>query len=368
MGRSMWVVAAAAAIGCAVPPEVPDGVWGVRTLPTKSGWAVRWAGGGSATVDGERRLGDGLLEVDGARAHRVAVGDQVFALPPRSTSPCGDVRFAVLGDGRAAVDGVGPSAYWPGILAEALAVEPDFVLNTGDLVKNGHDRREWDAFLRTLPPWPPVISVRGNHDRGPHFESLGLSPKEVFSWRVGPLLIVGFDSEAGASERLAAVDAALAAPAPWKILLMHRPVWSRGNHGSDSLGLNARLVPIIDQRGVDLVFSGHDHHYERFCPSRGHGPLRRCTAAGEGTIYVVTGGAATFTNPVPGVSRAVPPAVAAADAAGSQVFSGAHHFVAVDATPTALVVSARRTRTGNLRPAGELDRFSLLRSAPECRR
>ena len=162
------------------------------------------------------------------------------------------------------------------------------------------------------------------------------------------------------------MDRALSADAPWKILMMHRPVWSRGNHGSDERGLNARLVPIIDRHGVDSVLSGHDHHYERFCPSRGVGEQRRCTAPGEGTVYVITGGAATFTNPVPGVSRKVDPAVAAVDAQASRIFSGAHHFVAFEADAHRLEGTAWRTRTGNVRPAGEIDRFRLTRSAPAC--
>jgi len=364
----MWVLAVATAIGCAAPPQPEEAAWAVRTLPTDDGWAVRWAGEAQAQVDGVTQQARGRVEVSGAAAHQVVIGDVRFRLPQTQSSPCTPVRFVALGDGRAAVDGVGPSAYWPGILAEALARQPDFVLNTGDLVKNGGDPREWAAFLRTLPPWPPVLSVRGNHDRGPHFTELGLTPGPVFSWRVGPVLIVGFDTEAGVEERLASVDRALSASAPWKVLMMHRPVWSRGNHGSDEMGLNGRLVPIIDRHGVDLVLSGHDHDYERFCPSRGVGSSRRCTAPGEGTVYVVTGGAATFTNPVPGVSRKVDPAVAEVDDEASVIFSGAHHFVEFHAGPRTLEGIARRTRTGNVRPAGELDRFRLEREAPECPR
>mgnify|MGYP003953423223 CR=1 FL=1 len=362
------MLAVVTAIGCAAPPQFEEAAWAVRTLPTDDGWAVRWAGEAQARVDGVVRAERGLIEVNGAVPHQVAVGAVRFPLPPTPASPCAPVRFVALGDGRAAVDGVGPSAYWPGILAEALARGPDFVLNTGDLVKNGRDPVEWAAFLRTLPPWPPVVSVRGNHDRGRHFKELGLTPDTVFSWRVGPLLIVGFDSEAGAEDRLEAVDRALSEAAPWKILMMHRPVWSRGNHGSDEMGLNAHLVPIIDRRGVDLVLSGHDHDYERFCPSRGVGQSRRCTAPGDGAVYVVTGGAATFTNPVPGVSTKVDPTVAEMDEEASVIFSGAHHFVEFHAGPRSLEGIARRTRTGNVRPAGELDRFRLEREAPECPR
>ncbi len=140
---------------------------------------------------------------------------------------------------------------------------------------------------------------------------------------------------------------------------MHRPVWSRGNHGSDERGLNARLVPLFDRHRVALVLSGHDHDYERFCPSVGLGAQRRCTP--EGTTYVVTGGAGTFTNPVPGLSRKVSPATAAADALASRRFSSARHFVEVQVRPARLRLRIHRTLAGNLRPPGLIEEVELAR-------
>ncbi len=344
--------------------EDGPGPWGVRTLPDGAdGWRVRWQGAAAGTAaDGQA----GLRVAAGA----VSIGATRMVLPPRP-GPCAPLRFVVLGDGRAAVDGIGPSAYWPGILDEALALRPAFVVNTGDLVKNGDAPGEWPAYLRSLPPWPPIIAVRGNHDRGPAFYDLGLAPDTVFGHRLGPVYLVGLDTEL----RDGAFDAALARVerlfegpeaqrATWRILALHRPVWSRGNHGSDERRVNDRLVPLIDRLGFDAVFAGHDHHYERFCPSLGHGADRRCAPPGQGVLYVVTGGAATYTNPVPGVSQKVDDAVAAVDEAHSRVFSGSKHVVEVEVDLQRLSLTARRTRTGNLRPAAVIDRFS----APARRR
>jgi len=343
-------------------------VWGLRTVPAgDDAWRVRWEGGGAIVVDG-RRVEGGDVRLPSDRPHALLAGARVVQIEPRASDPCAPLRFAVLGDGRAALDGVGPSAYWAGILTEALATRPAFVLNTGDLVKNGERREEWDAFLRTLPPWPPLLAVPGNHDRGSWFYRLGLAPDRAYAWHVGPVLLVGIDLERGDTDRvIARVDALLSATeAPWKIVLVHRPPWSRGNHGSDSLGVNARLVPVFDRHGVDVVFGGHDHNYERFCASRGAGDDRRCTPPGEGTVYVVTGGAATFTNPLPGISQRVGAALAAADATADRAFSGAHHFVRVDIVGGRLDAVAWRTRTGNLRPPGAFDRFILEKAVPGC--
>lgn len=359
------IVAALAMAAVHDPPTAPTGPdpWGLRTLPEGAdGWRLRWQG---APEDGRS-----------VTAGPVTVGRTTVDVPPRP-GPCAPLRFVVLGDGRAAVDGVGPSAYWPGILAEALALRPAFVLNTGDLVKNGEVAAEWPPYLRSLPPWPPVIAVRGNHDRGPLFYAHGMAPGPVFGHLLGPVFVVGLDTELvgegfdaalGSIERL--FDDPEASRATWRVLALHRPVWSRGNHGSDERRVNDRLVPLIDRLGFDAVFAGHDHDYERFCPSVGHGPSRRCVPPGAGALYVVTGGAATFTNPVPGVSRKVDPAVAAVDAAHSRAFSGSKHIVEVQADLETLRITARRTRTGNLRPPAVIDRFAAPARRPppaECR-
>lgn len=366
---------AAVALATSVEPPPPPtyaGPWGARILPDGDGWALRWQGEGPVAVDGRPTAGPPLRLAAG----RVTLGSTVIDVPPRP-GPCAPLRFVALGDGRAAVDGVGPSAYWPGMLGEALALAPAFVLNTGDLVKNGEDPAEWPAYLASLPPWPPMIAVRGNHDRGPLFYAFGLAPGPTFGHRMGPVFVAGLDTQLGADDlpaALAALDARLAGPeaarATWRVLALHRPIWSRGNHGSDEHRVNRLLVPFIDRHRFDVVFAGHDHHYERFCPSVGHGPDRRCVAPGEGTVYVVTGGAATFTNPVPGVSQKVDPAVAAVDAEHSRIYSGSKHVVLVEAGADALRLTAHRTRTGNLRPAAVIDRFEAPRRRPrpaECR-
>ena len=47
------------------------------------------------------------------------------------------------------------------------------------------------------------------------------------------------------------------------------PLYSSGRHGSTP-GAREALEPILSRRHVDLVLAGHDHHYERTRPDRGH--------------------------------------------------------------------------------------------------
>ena len=62
----------------------------------------------------------------------------------------------------------------------------------------------------------------------------------------------------------------------WQVVYLHHPLYSSGKHGSDT-DLRETLEPILVQGGSDVVFSGHDHHYERSTPQ-------------GGIVHVVTGG------------------------------------------------------------------------------
>jgi 3',5'-cyclic AMP phosphodiesterase CpdA len=55
----------------------------------------------------------------------------------------------------------------------------------------------------------------------------------------------------------------------WKIVYFHHPLYSSGGtHGSD-MQLREQLEPLFLKYGVDAVFSGHEHFYERIKPQKG---------------------------------------------------------------------------------------------------
>jgi 3',5'-cyclic AMP phosphodiesterase CpdA len=52
----------------------------------------------------------------------------------------------------------------------------------------------------------------------------------------------------------------------WKIAYFHHPLYSNGHtHGAD-LDLRSRLAPLFREYGMNVVFSGHEHVYERIKP------------------------------------------------------------------------------------------------------
>ena len=54
----------------------------------------------------------------------------------------------------------------------------------------------------------------------------------------------------------------------WKIAVFHHPLYSSGGRHGSSLDLRAILEPLLVQGGVNVVFTGHDHVYERVKPRK----------------------------------------------------------------------------------------------------
>lgn len=61
---------------------------------------------------------------------------------------------------------------------------------------------------------------------------------------------------------------------PWVIAYWHHPPYTMASHNSDTEGelvsMREAFVPFLEKLGVDLVFGGHSHGYERSRPMRGH--------------------------------------------------------------------------------------------------
>jgi hypothetical protein len=55
----------------------------------------------------------------------------------------------------------------------------------------------------------------------------------------------------------------------WNICYFHHPLYSSAKFHGPSLDLRKVLEPLFIKYGVDAVFSGHDHVYERIHPQNG---------------------------------------------------------------------------------------------------
>lgn len=207
------------------------------------------------------------------------------------------MRFAVIGD-----MGEGHAVQFA-LARQLTAWRPEFVLAVGDIVyPEGEgtlygDRffGPYDALMHEAIFYPAL----GNHDvltqnGAPYLAAFALprSPGGgryyAFDW--GPARFWCLDSTQSLAPgspqyRWFRADAA-ASDARWKFAYFHHPVYSSGFHGS-TWSLRRNLAPLFAQDHFAVVFSGHDHDYERTTPQ--HGVTYVVTGGGGATVYGMWG-------------------------------------------------------------------------------
>jgi len=183
------------------------------------------------------------------------------------------VRFAVIGD-----SGTGRHEQYQVANQMELYREQvgfDFVIMLGDNIYGGHRP---DDFRRKFEiPYHSLIQsgVRfyaslGNHD-DPNNERLykpfNMNGNRYYSFKKSDVEFFALDSTYMSPAQLDWIHQNLqASKAKWKIAFFHHPLYSNGaTHGAD-LDLRARLTPLFHAYGVNVVFSGHEHVYERIAP------------------------------------------------------------------------------------------------------
>lgn len=212
----------------------------------------------------------------------------VTAPPPGADEP---VRAVVLGDSRGAPDTMAA------LLAAATAQGAEFVVFTGDAVNTGSNWTEWEAWFDGAPEAfasLPMVFGFGNHEGNAQY-SFALFPTATdsanFGVDYGPLhfSVVNDTLESGRTwaDVAALLEADLAASsAPFRVPVWHRPAVSSCNPHGEDVNTRTYLLPVVEEAGVELVLTGHNHNYERSHPWRygARDDLR-------GTVHVVAGGA-----------------------------------------------------------------------------
>ncbi len=234
--------------------------------------------------------------------YRVIAGAEVGRVYRFHTAPDRRkvIRFAVYGDVR------GGHRLHRKILGAVLAEAPDFVLTTGDMVERGSDVGDWQRFFQvasSLLPRVPVYPAAGNHDLGLAGDER-LRMNEIFvlwpappgrprwghwySFDVADVHMVMLDSNSYEhAEQLAWLEADLRKARARGVraifAVTHNGPYSRGIHGGSREA--AKLyAPVLARYRVSLLFSGHDHLYQR--------------GAVRGLRYIVSGGGGAPRYPV----------------------------------------------------------------------
>jgi predicted phosphodiesterase len=264
------------------------------------------------------------------RSGGLTIGEGRFVTAPRSDSGA-PLTFLVYGDSR-----TDPAAHSSVIHAMEQA-SSDFLVNTGDLVEDGSSDGDWQAFfdveaslLRGRPLWSAIGNHEIHHDpAGVRFSRyLGFSDasgtlRPYGTVRVSNVRLFFLDSQhawdAGDERQwlereLARADSETGVV--WRIVVVHDGPWSAGPHGPSERLVQGRVPDLLAEHKVDLLFSGHDHTYQR----GEAGPIK----------YIVSGGAGA---PLYGITRSL---------TTTRKAVSAYHFVEVRTNAEQVQIVARR--------------------------
>jgi len=221
--------------------------------------------------------------------YRVTAGDFRSPICSFTTLPTeGPFTFCVYGDTRTN-PGDHETVVW---LIEAR--KSAFVLHLGDLVEDGRDAaRWWPEFFQpavSLIAGTCVFTATGNHEYESelYYSYFGSHDgKPWYSFDCANAHFTMLDSCVplyGGSEQYAWLEDDLASTKQrWKFVAFHHPLYSTGIHGNE-LTLRLALNPLFERYGVDLVFNGHEHDYERTVP------IASKFGNNHPLVYVVSGG------------------------------------------------------------------------------
>ena len=201
-----------------------------------------------------------------------AAASATFNLPNRPDS----LKFFVLGD-----FGDGSKEQYE-LAAQMARVQAGFpallIITVGDNIYGSEGPK---AFSRKFDiPYKPLLdagvkfyAALGNHDtpNQRNYKEFNMGGKQYYTFR--PKLGVRFfalDSNYMSPEQLTWLENELkASGSDWKIAFFHHPLYSSGStHGSADLQ-RGLIEPVFMKYGVNVVFTGHEHFYERIKPQKG---------------------------------------------------------------------------------------------------
>jgi hypothetical protein len=218
---------------------------------------------------------------------RVALNDgadQLLALPEIP----GSTIFAAIGD-----SGSGDSSQKD--VANAMiryylnARRFTFVLMLGDNLYDDDYEGEFAVPYKGLLDRGVIFyAALGNHDKDleQHYKPFHMSDRSYYAFTEGNARFVVLNSNVPAdTAQLTWFDSAFGNTGTrWRISFFHHPLYSSGNHATQSREIiRPALEAAMVRNHVDVVFSGHDHLYERIAPQLG---VRYFVSGGGGrTLY-----------------------------------------------------------------------------------
>ena len=207
-------------------------------------------------------------------------------VPARPAVAAERFTFVAYGDTR-----TDPAAH-ARVIQEIVGLHPEFVLQSGDLVSNGTNPKQWDLFNQITQPLRAAhiayYPARGNHDLGtfyPHYVPGTFDSGDkvnrlyyAFTRHNNRFIIVdSMEPYDPGSVQYVWLERELARSKAFvsTFVMFHEGPFSVGPHGP-TLDAQKYLHPLFVKYHPRAVFCGHDHLYYR---------TKR-----DGVTYIVTGG------------------------------------------------------------------------------
>jgi predicted phosphodiesterase len=194
-----------------------------------------------------------------------------LALPNKE----GSVRFVVIGD-------TGTGSRQQLEVAQVMqrfrqTVPFEFVLLVGDNMYGSEKAADYKLKFENV--YKPLLDQKvkfyaalGNHDESNQrfYEFFNMEGQEYYRFNKGNASFYALNSNYMDKKQVDWLNEKLATDtATWKIAFFHHPPYSSGGkHGSDTK-LRQVVEPIFLKHGIDVVFNGHEHFYERIKPQQG---------------------------------------------------------------------------------------------------
>jgi hypothetical protein len=201
-----------------------------------------------------------------------AGGGADFAFPLQANS----VRLAVIGDfgngGQLQLDVAQQ------MVKSRTAFPFEFVISVGDNLLTGSQPADFDKDFAV--PYKPLLdagvlfyATLGNHDKTNErfYKPFNMGDANYYTYKKGHVRFFVLDSNYMDPKQTAWIETQLrsAGNGDWKVCYFHHPLYSSArSHGPDA-DLRKALEPLFVKYGVDVVFAGHDHVYERVHPQQG---------------------------------------------------------------------------------------------------
>jgi hypothetical protein len=185
------------------------------------------------------------------------------------------VRFAVIGDSGT---GERPQLETAAQMAAAHSQFPfEFVIMLGDNIYGGKSSTDFDRKFED--PYKPLLDAGvkfyaslGNHDQTNErlYKPFNMDGKRFYSFKRGNAEFFVLDSNYMDAQQLDWLRKQLdSSHSAWKICYFHHPLYSHARFHGPDLDLRKAIEPLFLEYGVNVVFAGHQHVYERLKPQNG---------------------------------------------------------------------------------------------------